>query len=150
MRQIVYDQPARLIAWAEQQIPHCRFRPDAKAIGLVCDEKVRAAAVYDTFTTTSCFMHLASDGSKTWASREFLIRIFAYPFIQLGYGRVSGAVSELNAASMNIVERFGGVLEGIQRRAGPMGEDLLLFGMLRQECRVLHHIQSGVSGEKPL
>jgi RimJ/RimL family protein N-acetyltransferase len=135
MREIVYSAPERFIAWAEAQIPDCRFRSDAKAIGMTINHDIVAAAIFDTFSTSSCFISIASDGSAKWLNREFLIRVFAFPFLQCGHRRVSSIVSETNAASLRFIRHLGWTEEGRIRQGGPKGEDVILFGLLREECR---------------
>jgi len=132
----VYDEDERLVAWAEEQIGG-RCREDAVAIGLERDSELRGVAVFDTFTPTSCMVHLASDGSRRWMTRELITRVFAYPFLQCRFRRISCIASETNTDSLRIIRHFGWVQEGVIREGGTEGEDLLLFGMLREECRFL-------------
>lgn len=137
MSEFVYGQEEALIGWAEARIPHCRFRSDARAIGRVRDGRIVGAFVYDHFAARSCFMHVASDGSPHWLTRGFLIRAFAYPFLQCNFARVTAPVSEHNAASRRLVEKLGAVQEGRMRAEGPDGEDMIIYGMLARECRFL-------------
>ncbi|RAV68078.1 hypothetical protein, partial [Aerococcus mictus] len=81
---VVYDCQAAMIRWAEARLAGAQFRNDAVAIGNEKAGKYRAVVVFDTFTTTSCLVHLVSDGSKKWMTREFITAGFAYPFIQCG------------------------------------------------------------------
>jgi RimJ/RimL family protein N-acetyltransferase len=134
VRDIVYGTPERFIAWAELKTG-CRYRNDAKAIGMLVDHKIAAAVIFDTFSTTDCLIHVASDGSRQWLTREFLARTFAYPFIQLAYPRATCIISETNEASLRFARHIGWVEEGRRRRGGPAGEDEIMFGMLRHECR---------------
>lgn len=139
MKTVSYEAPERLIAWAESRIDGGRFRPDARAIGLLEDygRRICAAVIYDTHSTTGCFVSVASDGTGHWITREFIIHAFAYPFLQCGYSRISAIVSEHNADSLRFTRHFGWVEEGRMRGAGNKGEDCVLFGMLREECRFI-------------
>ena len=153
MSRFYYGQEEVFIGWAEERIPHCRFRSDAHAIAHVRDRQILGVFVYDHFTPRSCFMHFASDGSKRWLTRDFLRHAFAIPFIQWGYARVTGPISELNTASRNIALKLGCVEEGRMREEGPEGEDLIIYGLLARECRFLPRTgteaSSAVKGTSP-
>lgn len=132
----IYGDDQRLVAWAAERIPGNRFRDDAKAIGSEIAGELVAVAVFDTFSTSSCFVSLASEGRR-WLTKEFSTVCMAYPFIQLGFARINCLISEHNRLSLRFTRHFGWTLEGRVREAGADGEDLLLFGMLRRECRYL-------------
>lgn len=130
----VYDRQAELVTWAEARIPFCSFRDDARAIGLEMDGSIAAVVVYDTFTPISCFVHVAAARRK-WFSPEFATVTMAFPFIQCGHRRINCLISQSNRMSLRLTRHFGWTQEGRIRCGGAEGEDLLLFGMLREECR---------------
>jgi len=132
----IYGEDERLVAWLEEKIAGT-LRSDAVAIGRETDGALRGVAAFDTFTPTSCLIHLASDGSRRWMTREFITRVFAYPFVQCGFRRVTCIISATNADSLRVTRHFGWVQEGVLRKAGTEGEDIIVFGMLREECRFL-------------
>lgn len=134
--EFVYGRDEELVAWAQARIPDCRFRDDARAIGRQKNGEIVGVVVYDTFSTNQCFVHLAS-GARKWMSPEFAYHAMAFPFIQCGFPRISCIVSEANFLSLRFTRLFGWTEEGRLREAGPNGEDLVLFGMLRHECRYL-------------
>ena len=146
MREVVYEPEGEMIAWAESRIDGCKFRDDAHAIGIRSEIGYQAVVVFDNFTITGCWISVASDGGRKWLSREFLIRVFAYPFIQCGHPRISAFISAGNQASIDLCEGIGFVREGLMRKAGFDGEDLLLLGMLRSECRWLPERFAGKTG----
>lgn len=135
---IVYGRRDELVEWAEERIPGCKFRDDAQTIGLAApDGAIIAATVFDTFSTSSCFVSVAADTSRNWLTRAYLYHCFAYPFIQCDFRRITCVISEHNAASLKFTRACGWVEEGVNREGGPEGEDLIIFGMLRRECRWL-------------
>ena len=121
--------------WAAKKIGIDNFRPDAVTITALKDGNIAAVTVFDTFSGNDCQVHVASDGSRTWLSRQYLHLAFAYPFLQLKLRRVTSLVSEKNAASLNFCQQSGFTQEGRLRKAAERGEDLILLGMLREECR---------------
>lgn len=135
---IVYStDDARLIPWAADRIGLARFRDDARAIGLLRHGRIAAVAVYDTWAPCDCCVHLASDGSRRWLNRAFLISGFAYPFITAGLPRITGLVPASNADALRFDLHIGWKVEGRCREAMPNGDDIIVLGMLRRECRYL-------------
>ena len=49
--------------------------------------------------------------------------------------RVTARVPVANMRARRLVEGAGFVLEGLVRSAGPDGGDVLIYGMLKEECR---------------
>lgn len=115
------------------------FRPEAVAIAHASNGQLRAVVVFDLFSDADCMMHVVSDGRAGWLTREFLIRAFAYVFIQRRQRRVTCMVSERNRPSLLFTRRFGWTEEGRLRQAGPSGEDMLIFGMLAGELPPMLH-----------
>lgn len=97
--------------------------------------KIIAAALYDTFTTHNCFLHLASDGSKRWMNRRFLHEVFKYPFVTSDCLRITAWVEETNLACRALTLGVGFKMEAVLEKAGRDGVDVLLYRMFRQECR---------------
>jgi RimJ/RimL family protein N-acetyltransferase len=133
----LYGREAELVPWAaEHTAPGHQFRPDAKAIGMTVDGVIRGVVVFDTFSENNCLFSMASDGSRRWVTREFIIRTLAYPFIQCGFNRITSLISSGNKSSIRFARHFGSwKLEGVMREAGDFGEDLLMYGLLKREVQ---------------
>lgn len=134
---LIYGDEERLLSWATRRIGLVRFRADAKTIGLEKNGELAAVVVFDTFSSTDCSMHIASDGSRRWMNRELLVAAFAYPFVQCGLRRVTGLVAANNAEALAFDEHLGFEREGLFREACPDGTDLVALGMLRRNCRFI-------------
>lgn len=149
MKDVVYSPTDEMLSWATER-GGIRFRDDAAAIGVRSDEGLHGVIVFDSFTTTGCWVSVVSDGGRKWITRELIIRVFAYPFIQLDYPRLNSFVSVNNADAIRFNEHFGFQREGILREAGEKGEDLIVYGMLRRECRWLPERFTGKTGKAAL
>ena len=134
---VVYDRQQRILAWVGERIDEPNFGLGSHAIGLEQNGELIAGVVYNMFTGSSICMHVAAIPGKRWMTREFLWRAFAYPFIQLGCNRVTGLVRVDNFAAQRFDEHLGFKREGLMRRACTDGTDMILYGMLREECRWL-------------
>lgn len=91
--------------------------------------------VYNWFAYDDVCMHVAAIG-KSWLNRTFLWVAFDYPFNQLKCKRVTGMVPSKNVQAQRFDEHLGFVREGVKRRAWK-GDDLIIYGMLKEECRWL-------------
>lgn len=135
--ELVYGENERVTKWMAEQIGINSFRDDAVSIGIERNGVLVGGAAFDTFSDRECVIHLASDGSKRWISREFIVHVFSYVFHQCNFRRITAFVSANNAPSLKIVQQFGFKEEGRARCAGADGEDVLMFGLLREECRYI-------------
>ena len=133
MRKVIYGDDERFIRWAAQRIGIASFRADARAIGLEDETGIRAAVVFDGFSKCDANMHVASDDTGSWMTREYLVRCFSYPFIQCGLRRVTGLVPAKNEAALKFDLHLGFRLEGRCRDALP-DDDIIILGMTRKEC----------------
>lgn len=137
MKLVDYKSHDEMLEWAVAHGGTMSFRDDAKPIGMRDNGALIAVTVFDSFTTTGCWVHVVSNGGKRWVNKEYIIRVFAYPFLQCNYPRLNSFVSVNNKAAIAFNEWFGFVREGVLREAGDDGEDLIVFGLLRRECRWL-------------
>lgn len=137
--EVTYERQDELIRFALEKIGIPGFRDDARAIGLIRDGEIIASCVFECFTQSDCCVHLASDGSRRWCNREYIVRCMAYPFIQLGLRRITGLVPARNTAALNFDLAFGFKREGYIRHGMP-DDDIILLGMLREECRWLPQV----------
>jgi len=138
LTEYLYGREDVLLPWVAARIEGAGFDLlEAKAIGAAREGKIIACVVFDEFRSGQCQMSVASDGSKRWLTREYLVRMFAYPFLQCGLRRVYSLVSIKNEKSLKLCRGVGFCQEGLLRQAGDKGEDMIALGMLRHECRFL-------------
>jgi RimJ/RimL family protein N-acetyltransferase len=133
---VIYGQEERLLPWVAERMGIARFRRDAYSIGVERDGELVGVVVYDTFSEADCCMHVASDGSGRWLTKEALVRFFAYPFVQLGLRRVTSPIGTKNAASMRFCEHLGFEREGFCRHGLP-DDDVIVMGLIRENCRFI-------------
>ena len=136
MKTVIYGQDELVRNWVAERVDEDRFQSDV-AIGLAEDGELIAGVVYNMFTGPSISMHVAAMPGRRWITKDFLWRAFAYPFIQLGCQRVTGLVREDNLDAQRFDEHLGFVREGLLRSACEDGQNMILYGMLRKECRWL-------------
>lgn len=143
MRKLIYDQSERVVAFMREQL---QFDPawntDVQAIGIE-DETGRllAGICYEGFTLCDVNMHVASlPGVKNWTSREAFVRVFHYPFVDMGLRRVTGLVPSKNKRAMRLDLHMGFQVEGVMRNALP-DDDMIVLGLLRENCRFLEGLK---------
>lgn len=109
-------------------------------IGWLRDGKIIAGVSYSECNGVNVNCHIRSDGTKRWATREYLRTIFDYPFNQLKVRRITVCVDEGNTDSRRFVLHLGFTLETTLKSAHPTG-DLLIFSMFRNGCRWLREVR---------
>lgn len=139
MRHILAHQDEMVAKWVSARMPIFEFGSSPyTAIGLANKAgSLIAGVVYQNFTKTDIHMHVAALDGKRWLSKAFLGECFRYPFKQLDCARVTGLVPGRNIDAQRFDEHLGFVLEGRVRKILPNGDDLVIYGMLREECRWL-------------
>jgi RimJ/RimL family protein N-acetyltransferase len=139
MRRIIGNQDERVARWVAARMPIFEFGSTPyTAIGLADQTgALLAGVVYQNYTKTDIHMHVAALPGKRWCCRAFIGEGFRYPFEQLGCRRVTGLVPAKNLEAQHFDEHLGFVLEGRVRDILPDGDDLIIYGMLREECRWL-------------
>lgn len=136
MLKLLLNSDARLVAWA-QDVIGCTFFPDACAIGWGDGNEIRAAVVYDRWTQADAHIHLASNGTGHFGSRKFLAAAYHFPFVITGRRRLTGLVPASNSRALRLNLHMGFQHEGRLRHAGDDGEDIIILGMLREDCRFI-------------
>ncbi|AXE37179.1 GNAT family N-acetyltransferase [Chromobacterium phragmitis] len=127
------------IAWAAARIgcrPESWQSPRAIALRRA-DNTLAAAVIFERFSECDCNIHVASDGSRHWMTRTFLVSVFAYPFIQLGLRRITGLVPASNFNALRLNQHLGFEIEGYCDHAMPE-DDIVVMGMTRARCRFIH------------
>ena len=137
MKSVIYGQDERVAAWVASRVDVDSFGPGTVALGLEEDGNLIAGVAFNMYTKASICMHVAAEPGRRWMNRDFLWRSFAYPFIQLKCNRITGFVRMDNLDAQRFDEHLGFKREGLVRRGCVDGTDMILYGMLREECRFL-------------
>lgn len=136
MKRIVWNEPQRVMRFVADRVGETEFQ-NYTAIGLESDGDLVAGVVYESHNGPNVLMHVASDGSRRWMTPAYMAACFRYPFLQLKTNRVTGLVRADNEDAQRFDEGLGFTREGTVRRGAADGTDLILYGMLRDECRFL-------------
>ena len=136
MKTLVYNLPS-VNKWVSDRIyGKDTFPSDAPSVGILQGGRIVGGVVYTMYTGNGIMMNVAG-ADRSWLTRSFLRTVFEYPFKQLGCSRVSGLVRVDNKDAIRFDERLGFVREGVIRKGDEDGTDLILYGMLKEECRWL-------------
>ena len=123
------------------------YGPSTKCLANLSDDgRILAVVIYDRTSDHDCMMHVASDLSKRWLSREFLFWVFSIPFVQWGMRRITTLVRADADAVLKFDDGIGWHREGRLRCAFDDGTDAILLGMLKEECRFLDEVKYGKQG----
>jgi hypothetical protein len=128
---VVYDHPQSFIGWASCELGLEIVAP-YYAIGFVENGKPKGAAVLQSYTGEDIELTIVG----AWSRGMFRI-IADYVFNHLKCQRMTARTRVSNKKVARVMRGSGFRVEGQVRRYYPDGEDALLFGMLRLECRFL-------------
>ena len=128
-------QPA-IAEWVAAKVPQMRLGDSPfTAIGLdKAAGYLQDGIVYSTYSGNDIVLSIALLNKRS-ISRRFIEEGFKYPFIQLNCARVTVMVARDNRASHEFVKRLGWKKEGVLREWFEDGQDAIVYGMLRRECR---------------
>jgi len=107
------------------------------AIGLAVDDKIVAGVLFDGFSGTNVWMHVAAAPGARWMTRAYLLACFVYPFNICRVKRISGYVNASNLAARRFDEHLGFKEEARLTGAAPDGGDVIIYAMWRKDCRFI-------------
>lgn len=135
---VVLDGGQPLIDWVAARMPCVVDFSNAAAIGVTRDNKLIAGVVFNNLALNEqgyphdIDVSIAAD-SPRWATKENIFTILSYPFNQLGCARVSAYQPKGHKRARRLVEGIGFQYEGKKRQGLPNGQDMVIYGMLRDE-----------------
>ena len=138
MKTTIYGQDDRVADFVTSLVDDLEFFGNINTLGVEQNGELIAGVVFEGYTGSSISIHVAALEGKLWLSKEFLFRVFAYPFLQLECHRVTGLVRADNIKAQKLDEHLGFVREGIMRKGATDGTDYIFYGMLKEECRWLN------------
>jgi hypothetical protein len=137
MRRVVADKE-RVGAFVIERMPFPVSWTKYTAIGLERNDRLVAGVLYEGMTKRDVNMHCAIDDPYA-VNFEYLFTVFDYPFNQCNLARVTGLVPRKNDKALKFdIDKVGFKVEGIVRSALPDGDDIVVLGMLRDECKWLN------------
>lgn len=112
------------------------------AIGRVEGGDIKWAVVYDHYESGgSIQIHTAISDPK-YVSRQAILAIFEYPFLELGVKKLLATVNSENAAALSLDLRLGFQIETVIKDAYEMG-DMYILSMTLDQCHWLRGIRDG-------
>lgn len=129
----MFGEDQRVAAWCEQQIKHFSgWGSDPKAIGYELDGEIRGGVVYTNYSGANVFATIAMTAPIT---KRFLFSMFWCPFAQFGVRHITCAIEASNTPSLRLCTHMGFKEEGRMRESAIGGEDIIIMGMLKSECK---------------
>lgn len=122
------------IAWARKRMKLHGSYGRSMAVSMVNERgEFLAVTVYSGFTEVNIDMHVAGKPGARWANPDFFNASFRFPFVQYQAQRITGLVREGTPHIGDFLTRLGFQLEGRLRKAFPEGDDLLMYGFLKED-----------------
>jgi len=136
MKHVIGDQSELVAKWVAAGIPMMDLGDNAyTAIGLVdAAGYLHAGVVFNTYTGPDVILSIRLR-DKSSITRRFIVTVFKYVFGQLGCQRCSALITRRNKVSQKFCRAIGFKYEGTLREWYADGQDAIVFGMLKRECR---------------
>lgn len=132
------EDQGRLLAWAHEKIGFPGTWPTgARALGVLDGDTRAIRAVLVTVQTYDGIIdaHIASDGKRTWATRNILGGLFGYMFLVRGARRVQIVQDPENTDAVMMAVKMGFVFEGRAAASLDNGKDGAIFAMTPDQCK---------------
>ena len=118
--------------WMMEKTGQTIFPPYTAFAALAPDGQIAGAVLFNDHLEGSVEVSIVAPGRVSRA----LLRVSAqYAFGDLGVNRVAARTRASNLRASSFIERVGFRREGVLRAFYADGEDALLYGMLKAECR---------------
>lgn len=129
--QLIFGHDAEVGAWAAQKIG-IPLSPPFVAIGVADEKELRGAAIYNNWNGWQIEMSIYGPGCLTRGIIRSLL--LAYPFDDIGAGRVTARTKRSNKAMQKLFPRLGFEMEGVLKRFyGPTkADDAFIYRLDRQ------------------
>lgn len=133
---ILSGRNVALATWISRQQGHTRLIWDQfNTLYFLRGERPLVGWLYVGVSEQNIAVHCAAHKGAFWCVPDVLSHVFGYPFLQLGTRRITAPIGAKNYAACSTAEKLGFKLEGRMREADRAGADVLIYGMLRRECR---------------
>jgi RimJ/RimL family protein N-acetyltransferase len=134
---LVLGRDKQIAEWVQRRIPNSSFGDKPAAIGIIRKNALVGGIVFHDYQPAfqNISVSLAFDTPRA-ISNDVLCSVAAYVFKQQDCVRLNALVARKNKRSRKWVEGVGFKLEGCARK-GYGKDDLMIYGMLRHECRWL-------------
>jgi RimJ/RimL family protein N-acetyltransferase len=132
----VFGQP--VVDWANAHIEGNPGFELPVGFGIIKKSELVGAVVFDNYRPNLKSMCVSIVLTSKYAlTKNRLNELFSYPFNQHSCKRLICMIEKNNTSSINLATQLGFVHEGTLRQASLNNNDLLVFGMLRNECKWL-------------
>lgn len=132
------EQKEFLLKWAMKGLG-ISWLMEPYPVGIFVDDKIACVAIYHEHRAPSVMMSIYAINPH-WATKKNVQTLYSYAFtarpIGLGVERITALVDKKNKRSRRFLEGIGFKLEGCLRKAAKLGEDLCIYGILRNELKV--------------
>ena len=134
MKILRFERNDEAVAWAKKVMGIQSLSGDVTTVSLVDDKgDFLAVTAFSSYTGNNIDMHIAARPKSRWLSRSYFNAAFELPFLVLEVPRVTGLIRASNLDAQRFGSRLGFLYEGRMRKAFSDGEDLVLYGLLREE-----------------
>lgn len=131
--ELVRDPQDEIAAWVETKAGgEGTLGEPFRAMAWRYNGRFVAGAVFKRWRP-GCDITVAIAGEPIAARKGILAAGLDYAFVTCGVPRISAEVLADNARCRRLIEGLGFKVEGTKRKAGPDGQDVIVYGLLKDE-----------------
>lgn len=125
------------VRWLKQQLQHASplDHDDCRTVSIVRGNEIAAVVAFHGWTAHTVEASIASDGTKSWATRGYVQAVYEYAFVTADKARLNFTVSVSNEAAIRMHKTLGHRLDCVLHDAEGEGNDLYLFSLTRRDWR---------------
>lgn len=123
--------------WMLEKLPEVTELPGGyEAIGIARGGQLIGGCLYTDYRPCrgGGNVHIWGAGEVGWMTRRTIRVVLGYPFEQLKCHRLTATAAKGNRKSRRLLEGLGFQIEGKIRRGFDTRQDMIVYGMLREEC----------------
>ncbi len=128
-----------VVDWIAQKRGYSHGYGPAIGIGVQDDAgNILGGVIFHEYNGASFRMHVVSDGTKKWVTREWLHVIFSYAFDQAKAKRLIGMVPASNVDAIRF-EKNVGFVEEARMQDAELDGDTIIMKMTKDMCRWINY-----------
>ena len=146
---VLYGADQAVMEWVINKVPIMMGRTPHNAfcaLGVVRRGNLVGGVVFSNYRPGIDIEISIAATTPAWLFPDTLVRLYDYPFQQLGLPRMSAIISRKNKRCRELAEGVGWKLEGVSRRNYDGRNDACIYGLFKHELRIKGRGQIYTSG----
>ena len=136
---LVRDEPTDpvIAEWVCAHLAEYELPDEHETLGVVAGDDLIAGVVYAGLNPRTQTVQMWAAGKGNWLTRDKIRALAKHAFDTMGVNRITLEIAAWNSNARALGERLGFVSECTMQDALGPGNDMVIYRMLKSECRWL-------------